>query len=46
MTIMVDMSRYSSKPPEMLLTHPCRTAVWRMRAAVPVRCRVKSAAVL
>lgn len=22
MTIMVDMSRYSSKPPEMLLTHP------------------------
>lgn len=35
---LLDESRYSTRPPEMLLTHPCRKADWPMPVTAPTRC--------
>lgn len=35
---LLDESRYSTRPPEMLLTHPYRKADWPMPVTVPTRC--------
>lgn len=35
---LLDRARYSTRPPEILLTHPCQKAVWRMRVTVLTRC--------
>lgn len=35
---LLDESRYSTRPPEMLLTHPCRKAGLPMPVTAPTRC--------
>lgn len=35
---LLDQARYSTRPPEILLTHPYRKAALRMPATVPTRC--------
>ncbi len=35
---LLDQSRYSTRPPEMLLTHPCRKAVCLTPATAQTRC--------
>ncbi len=35
---LLDQARYSSRPPEILLTTRCRKVVWQMPATVLIRC--------